>query len=793
MTAQSLLLLSTLLSTIGPAPSLTTPGELPRVHRVGHPDQTLPLRHTDVRAVVTGPVARVEVTQTYENDSDDVIEVVYVFPLPENSAVDAMRFTLGDRVIEGRIEKREAARKQYEAAKAQGKTAALLEQDRANVFRQRVANIGARERIDVVISYVQDLTYDDGWTELVFPMVVGPRFVPPGPRTAEALELSPPLLEPGVRPSNDIALEVTVEAGFPVVDVEAPTHEVDLLEADGAMTATLRDDGVIPNRDFVLRWKVATPELQVTALAHKPDAGAPGHATVVLQPPDLDVEAAVGRRELVFVVDVSGSMMGAPTGMAKTAVREAVRRLRPTDTFDIITFAGQTRRLFDAPAAANDANIRHALRFLDGIVAGGGTMMSNAVTEALHGAPAEGRVRHVLFVTDGYVSNDAQIIAQVGLFARNGRSRTFALGTGSSVNRALIRGIAEAGHGVFAVTTTTEEPLRAVDRFYAAIDRAILTDVQVTLAGGAELLDMEPATLPDLFASRPTLIHLRYRGGGPSTLVVTGTSAGRAVRRELALDLPRDGAFRPALATLFARSRIERHERSLWASPSPEDAVKAEAAIVALGLEHRIVTRWTSFVAIDNDTRVGDGHPRRIEQPAPAPAGTAFQTLGAYGGAGVGFSGGGGGMGIVGYGVGGSGVGHGRIMGLSRMDTGGGFKIKKVALVRSASAAKVRLGKATAKGATAFAALVQRYLQRRSAALKACYRTLLTRKPAAAGRLRLVLDIAPNGGVSKVSVQGAGGAFDAGFEACVTRVARRLRLPGNARPAHVVIPLQLAP
>ncbi|MCB9727874.1 MAG: VWA domain-containing protein [Deltaproteobacteria bacterium] len=678
----------------------TDPGDLPHL-RIVHDgvEYDLPLRHTDVRADVSGFAARVSVVQQYENPFAFPIEAVYVFPLPENSAVDAMRMVIGERVIEAEIKTRDTARRTYEDAKAQGHTAALLEQERPNVFTQSVANIAPGTAIEVEIGYVQTLAYDAGSYEFVFPMVVGPRFMPGEPladatgtgtkadtdQVPDASRISPPIVGRGMRTGADISIALTLDAGLPVIDYEAPTHEVDLVEQDGRLTVTLAKDGEIPNRDFVFRYAVDGPELQAAVMAHK--TGRAGSFAMMLQPPRLDIEELVGRREMIFVVDSSGSMSGEPLAMAKEAVRSALLRLRPVDTFNVITFAGNTARAFRTAVPADQTRITEALRFLDEAQAGGGTMMSRGVDEALAPTVQEGRHRYVFFVTDGYIGNEDAIMGQaaamVAAIERGGqRARVMTLGTGSSVNRHLIEGLAKAGKGTAVVVTTREEPTRAVDSFFRKVDSPVLTDISIDWKG-LDVTDLEPAVVPDLFASRPVIVHGRYAAGGQATVTVHGKIDGREVSFDVPVELPAEAPANEALESLWARARVASLEEELWYG---RDADTVQA-ITDLGLDFHIVTAWTSFVAVDRSTVV-EGDARTIVQPADAPEGVDTEMAGAEMPAQVGSLSGlmggnampaaapAGGMGFRGTGSGGGGGyggnGLGRIQGMGHVDTGGG-------------------------------------------------------------------------------------------------------------------------
>lgn len=665
---------------------LTEPGDLPRLKVETDGKQLeLPLKHTHVSAEITGFVTQVTVTQTYQNPFQYPIEAIYVFPLPENSAVDDMKIRVGDRLIEAEIQRRDDARRTYEQAKAQGHTAALLEQERPNVFTQSVANIAPGNDIDVVIRYVQDLSYDAGLYEFVFPMVVGPRYIPGnevGQQGAgwskdtdlvpDASRITPPILGGGTRTGHDISIEVIVDRSLPIDDLEVFTHEVDLVQNDGDTVVTLKDYDSIPNRDFVMRYRVAGDRPQGAILTHRGKAG--GYYSLVLQPPAADLDAMVGQREMIFVVDISGSMYGTPLGLCKEAMREAIRKLRPTDIFNVYTFAGTTAKVFESSRPANAANIREAMDFIQSARAGGGTQLNDAVTTALSTQVTEGRNRYVFFLTDGYVGNEAQILDSVRSFTdshqRAGRhSRAFAMGVGSSVNRYLLDGIGKAGDGLAVYATNREDPSVAVNKYYHYVDHPVMTELNIDW-GSLKTADAYPAQLPDLFVSRPLTIHGRFTAAGTDTVTVRGKMNGQPYEISIPVTFPEVREDNAALATLWARARIEDLEQQLWAGTNPT----VEEQIASLGIDFRIVTAFTSFVAVDRSVKVSDGDPTTVVQPVETPEGVAAEAAAPAAGIvnmaggnttasiGTGEAGGSGlgGLGLKGLGSGGGGYGHGR-------------------------------------------------------------------------------------------------------------------------------------
>jgi len=629
-------------------PVFTEPGDIPTLSIVepgsrapggaGSASVKLPLKETRVVARLSQFVAEVQVTQRYENPRAEAIEAIYTFPLPENAAVDRMKMVIGDRTIEARIEERGRARRTYENAKREGFTAALLEQERPNIFTQSVANIEPNKPIEVVVRYVQDLSYDNGVHEFVFPMVVGPRFVQgaqylgaqSGSGTKkdtvdvpDASRISPPYMGKGERSGRDFSIEIIADPSLAVGEYEAVTHEVQRKNDDeGRLHLNLAAKERIPNRDFVLRYRVATERPRATMLLSREDGG---FFSLVVDPPDIDVEGLVGRREIIFVVDISGSMKGAPLALCKQAMQISLGKLRPVDTFNVISFAGSTAKLFEQPQPANDVALRGAMEFIDKMQAGGGTMMLDAVSAALSPSVEAGRHRYVFFLTDGFVSVEDQIMSSTRRFVadmekRGQRAKVFGFGVGSSPNRALIDGLSREGKGVPVYATNREDPARGVNQFFRFIDRSVLRDVSIDW-GGAKVSDASPGELPDLFASHPLIVHGRFVGSPSRPPVVHATSAKGPIDIPVQIVAPSKKDKRDVLGILWARSRMSGLEVDLASGDTG-----ARATITKLGLDFGIVTRFTSFIAVDLSRRSSDGQPAPIVQPSDPPEGVDMRS-----------------------------------------------------------------------------------------------------------------------------------------------------------------------
>jgi Ca-activated chloride channel family protein len=595
-----------------------------------------PLKHTDVKAEISGFLSRVVVTQEFENPYKDKIEAIYTFPLPHNAAVDDMTLRVGDRIVRGRIKLREEARAIYEAARSAGQVAGLLDQQRPNIFTQSVANILPGEKVTITISYVETLKYEDGAYEFVFPMVVGPRYIPGSPvgkqasgwspdttQVPDASRITPPVAAKGTRAGHDISLEVALDAGVPIDELKTSSHETDVERpANHNAVVRLKSKNEIPNKDFVLRYDVAGRKVEDALLAHRAPHGNrnDGFFTFILQPPDRVTAEDVMPKEIVFVLDTSGSMDGFPIEKAKEAMKLALDGLYPQDTFNLITFAGDTHILFRQPVPATRANLQKAQAFLASRNGSGGTEMMKAIKAALDPSDAQDHVRIVCFMTDGYVGNDMEIIGEV---QRHPNARVFSFGIGSSVNRFLLDKMAEEGRGEVAYVSLNDDGSAAAKRFHERVRNPLLTDVAIDWAG-LPVTDIYPQRIPDLFSAKPVVVCGRYTQGGRGTIKLKGKIAGHDFVREIPVELPEAEARRDVLASLWARTKIDDLMRQDYTGTQyGAPRVDLKEQVTQLGLDYRLMTPFTSFVAVEEMTFTDGGEPRRVEVPVEMPEGVS--------------------------------------------------------------------------------------------------------------------------------------------------------------------------
>ena len=610
----------------------------------GKLSQLFPLKHTDVKIEVSGFLARTHVTQLFENPYKEKIEAVYTFPLPQRVAMDDMTLTIGERMVKAKIKRREEAQAIYEAARTKGHLAGLLDQERPNIFTQSVANIMPGEKITVTISYVETLQYEDGSYELVFPMVVGPRYIPGTPtgkqgggwapdtnQVPDASRITPPVTPPGMRAGHDISIELSLDAGLPLESVTSITHQVSVDKPTPSRALVrLTNKATIPNKDFILKYDVAGKKIADAVLTHRNGQnGNDGFFTLILQPPDRVMPAEVTPKELVFVLDTSGSMSGFPIEKAKETMKLALEGLYPQDTFNLITFSGDTHILFPKPVPATKENLRKAQTFLASRTGSGGTEMMKAIRAALDQSDSQDHVRIVCFMTDGYVGNDMEILAEV---QKHPNARVFSFGIGSSVNRFLLDKMAEYGRGEVEYVGLKDDGSAAARRFHERVRNPLLTDLTVEW-DGLKVTEVYPKRLPDLFSAKPVVLTGRYTAPGKGTLQLHGKLASRTVTREIQVDLPGAQAEHDVLATLWARTKIGDLMGQDF-NGIQQGTTKAEVrqAITQLGLDYHLMTQFTSFVAVEEMTITDGGQPRRIDVPVEIPEGVSYEGIFGSGG-----------------------------------------------------------------------------------------------------------------------------------------------------------------
>ncbi len=582
--------------------------------------EQLPLKSSVARVTIDGTIARVQLTQRYANSGSVPIEAIYVFPASTRAAVHGMTLTTGGRVIAAKITESIKAKTDYATAKAEKKTAALLEQQRPNVFQMSVANLLPGDDIDVEIDWTETIPAVDSTYEFVFPTVVGPRYTGGSAAAKSETWTANPHLSPTTPNPASFKLDVSLTTTLPLAEVTCPSHPVtvDFKAKDRALVKIDAKPGEdAANRDFILRWTLGNQQVDAGLLLHQ--GKSTSHFLLQIAPPPRVSLNQISPRDYVIVLDVSGSMAGFPLDTAKELLRNLVLGLRSDDTFNVVTFASGMEALADAPLAANPANIELAHRFIDGQHSGGGTELEAALKRSLALPGGENRSRSILLITDGFISADAETADLVR--ANIGSANLFTFGIGSSVNRELLESVASAGGGEPVIVTTGKEAAPAAAKFRGLVSNPVLAKVSIT-AEGVTLGGIEPDPHPDVFAARPLVITGTWTGEPKGKIIVRGIG-GNGTPFEKSIDFAEaaaKGLDHPALPVLWARERVRR----LTEGTRNDESIRE---ITSLGMSHSLLTPYTSFLAVDETPRDFKGLAQIVKQPLPLPQGVSQSAI----------------------------------------------------------------------------------------------------------------------------------------------------------------------
>jgi Ca-activated chloride channel homolog len=593
----------------------------------------VPLKHTDVDASISGYIASVAVTQQFTNPYSEKIEAVYVFPLPENAGINEFVMTIGDRHIRGIIRERAEAEKIYKDARAQGYVASLMTQERPNIFTQNVANIEPGKSIDISIRYFHTLSYADGWFEWAFPMVVGPLYNPAGSTNgigavgvgaigASGQKTELQYLKPGERSGHDIALRVALDAGVEIEDLVSVNHKIvsPRLKALNASSryVELAADDTLPNKDFVLRYKVAGNKVKTGLFVQKDKEGRGGWFTLMLVPPE-DLKSLPRRGvEMVFVVDTSGSMSGQPIAQAKKAVNVALGRMTPQDTFQVVKFDNSAGQMAPSPLHVTSETIAQAQQYVAAMQGGGGTEMLKGMNAALAFPHDENRTRVVAFLTDGYIGNEIEVLK--GLHTQLLDSRVFSFGVGTSVNRYLLDSMARLGNGHAAYLSLNEPAEPVMETYFERISHPALANVKVQFTG-MKVSDVYPQRVPELFVGRPIILTGRFTGTPSGEVTIRGRAGDENMNYSLSAASAGRAEENPAIATVWARAKVaDLHDEAIYEGRDVSGDVKETA------LTYGIMSEFTSFVAVDSSRKTEGDHGTTVAVPVPMPAGVRYDT-----------------------------------------------------------------------------------------------------------------------------------------------------------------------
>ncbi len=586
----------------------------------------LPLKSTTAAVNISGVIADVKVTQVYKNEGKHALEAVYIFPASTKAAVYGMKMTIGERVINAKIKKRDEARREYEQAKQQGKSASLLEQQRPNVFQMNVANILPGDIIKVELSYTELLVPTDKAYEFIYPTVVGPRYSNQPAETALPSEkwVQNPYLHQGESPNYTFDIKVNLSAGLPIQQIYCTSHKVNVTY-DGKSNAAVNLDNSENyggNRDYILKYRLAGEQIESGLLLYRGEHE--NFFLLMLQPPKRVASAQIPAREYIFIVDVSGSMHGFPLDISKKLLKDLIGHLRPTDKFNVLLFSGGSSILSEQSLPATPENISKAINVIENQEGGGGTELLPALKRALSLPKPEGFSRTVVIATDGYVSVEEKAFDIIRNNLEN--ANMFAFGIGSSVNRHIIEGIAHVGMGEPFIITKPEEASSKAETFRKLIQYPVLTNIKVNFIG-FDAYDVEPVSIPDVLSDRPVIVFGKWRGMPQGKITVSGISGKNAYKEEIVVNKAIPLKTNSALQYLWARHRITL--LSDYNLLRPDD--KRIKEVTDLGLKYNLLTAYTSFVAVDTEVRNKNSQPTTVNQPLPLPEGVSNYAVGAMG------------------------------------------------------------------------------------------------------------------------------------------------------------------
>ncbi|MBR0837929.1 marine proteobacterial sortase target protein [Bradyrhizobium manausense] len=591
----------------------------------------------DVDITVSGPTLRTRVTQAFRNPTRDWVEATYVYPLATDGAVDTLKMVVGDRVIVGDIKERQQARIIYEQARRDGQKAALTEQERPNIFTNSVANIGPGETVLVQIEYQEPIHQSGNEYSLRVPLVVGPRYNPApivqsvdfrkdgsgwGATASDPVpdrdRISPEVADPArSAPLNPTSITVHLNSGFALGEVKSHHHNVKIESPDNRTRVVTLADGTVPaDRDFELTWKPVAEKAPSVGLFRE-HVGDADYLLAFVTPPAA--EQATQKplpREVVFVIDNSGSMGGTSIEQAKASLLYALGRLQPNDRFNVIRFDDTMDVLFPTSLPADAAHVGEATSFVRALQARGGTEMVPAMRAALTDKINDtNMVRQIVFLTDGAIGNEQQLFETIT--AMRGRSRIFMVGIGSAPNTYLMTRASELGRGAFTHIGSVEQVEERMRGLFAKLENPAVTGLTARFSEAKA--DVTPAIIPDVYRDEPLVLAAKLDKLAGSLEV-----KGRVGDRPWSVTLPlQNAAEGKGLSKLWARRKIGDAEvaRTLR-EMAPEDTDKT---ILALALDHQIVTRLTSLVAVDKTPSRPDGEPLKLsELPINLPAGWDF-------------------------------------------------------------------------------------------------------------------------------------------------------------------------
>lgn len=587
---------------------------------------SFPLKETNVTANISGVIADIYVVQTYANEGEKPINASYVFPASTRATVHGMKMQIGNTMVTAKIKEREEAKQEFEQAKSEGKSASLLEQQRPNVFTMSVANIMPGDVVRIELHYTELIVSTERIYQFVFPTVVGPRYSSQPAADAPDTDkwVATPYLKDGKTPPGKYNISVNLSAGVPITDLTCKSHKVNVVRygQSSAQVTLSNPEEFAGNRDFILDYKLIGEEVSSGLMLYEGEDE--NFFMLMVQPPERLKTEDIPPREYIFVLDVSGSMEGFPLETAKGLIRSLITNLRETDKFNLVLFAGASSQMSPESLPATQKNIKSAVELIDRQTGGGGTELESALERAV-GIPMDKNVsRSVIVITDGYISGEKAIF---DIIHKNiGKANFFSFGIGDGVNRYLVDGIAKAGLGESFVVTESSEASAVADRFRTYVQSPVLTDINVTY-NGFDAYDIEPPTLPDLFAQRPIVVFGKWRGNPSGTIQISGKTGKGNYTQSIQVSETKPLDTNMAVSYLWARTKVERL-MDYGISQDAEASVKKE--VTEIGLKYSMMTQYTSFIAVIEEIRNPDKDSTDVDQPLPLPLHVSNLAVGGY-------------------------------------------------------------------------------------------------------------------------------------------------------------------
>jgi len=736
----------------------------------------LPLKSTATNVDIAGVIADVKVTQVYKNEGKHPLEAIYIFPASPRAAVYGMKMTIGERTIVAKIGKRDEARRDYEKAISEGKSASLLEQQRPNVFQMNVGNLLPGDEIKVELSYTELLVPAAGVYEFVYPTVVGPRYSNQPEAAVSAAEkwVKNPYFKSGNAPSYTFDLTANLNAGVPIQEVSCSSHKINV-SYSGASCATVKLDAAENsggNRDYILRYRLAGGQIASGMLMYQGQDE--NFFLLMLQPPKRVTVEQIPPREYIFIVDISGSMHGFPLDISKELLRNLIGSLRPQDKFNVLLFAGSSSALSETeslPATAE--NLKRAIEVIDKQRGSGGTELIPALKHALSLPRAPGCSRTVVMATDGYVSVEKEAFELIR--QRLGEANMFAFGIGSSVNRHLIEGLARAGMGEPFVITKPDEAKLEAEKFRRYIQSPVLTQIKLNY-GDFKVSALEPPAVPDVLAERPVIVFGKWSGAPQGRITLTGRTGNDSYSTNINVSEVKPIAANAALRYLWARHRIA----VLSDYNTLQHSSELIEEVTNLGLKYNLLTAHTSFVAIDSKARRDGGQLTTVSQPLPLPEGVSNYAVGAL-------------QSVA------SGAGKAKLYRANRaysapaeaQELSVALKKKKSEDDAMTPDSKITVGQIIVSGGVSQES-VQRIARAHLNEILHCYQQALQKQPNLQGQLVIKLTLAANGLVSQVSIL-ADPSSGKTMSACLTPKLKQWRLGGIRSAGEATITFELKP